>query len=108
MNDENPLSIVSDLRDWAEEIKEFMDDPDLSDTLDLVIKIIAKPNVPQANVAVVVVKLQALALKFRTQYNAYMGFKKGTTDAAMRKNMYRGVYEGIDRLVDALKYLVKS
>jgi hypothetical protein len=105
--DDNPLVQVSNLKEWAEDLKEFMHDDDLSKALDLVVKIIAKPNVPQQQVATVCVELEAIALKFHLQYYAYMGFKKGTENAAMYKNMYRGAYEGIHRLVDALKYLVK-
>jgi hypothetical protein len=105
--EDNPLVQASDLQEWAQELKELLDDKDFSDCMDLVIKIIAKPHIPQQQVAITCVRLSAFSLKFRTQYNAYMGFKKGTADAAIKKNMYRGVYEGIDKLVDSLKYLVK-
>lgn len=106
--DDNPLVIADGLyREWAQEVKDYMQDEDLNRMLDLVVKIIANPNVPQQKVAVLCVQLEAMALKFRTQFSAYMSYKKGTTEANMRKNHYKEIYTGIDRLVDSLKYLVK-
>jgi len=106
--DENPLLTVDKLyREWAQEVKDYMNDEDLGKCIDLVVKVIANPNVPQSKVAVLCVQLEAYALKFRTQFSAYMSYKKGTTEANMKKNHYKELYTGIDRLVDSLKYLVK-
>lgn len=106
--DENPLLLTDAVqRQWAREIKEYMDDEDLSATLDLVLKVIEKPNVPQQHVAVLCTQLEAYAIKFRLMFTAYMSYKKGTTEANMKKNHYKELYTGIDRLVDSLKYLVR-
>lgn len=108
MSEENPLITTNDLyREWAQEVKDYMDDEDLSKCLDYVVKVIANPNVPPHKVAQVCVQLEAYAIKFRLQYSAFMSYKKGTTEANMRKNHYKELYTGIDRLVDSLKYLVK-
>lgn len=93
--------------EWAENAAEFMDDEDFGKVLDLAIKIIAGEIPESSKVAVTCVRLEAYALKFRTMYSSYMGFLKGTSDANMKKNMYKELYTGIDRLVDALKYLVR-
>lgn len=108
MADENPLTQVSEISQaWAELAKEFMEDEEFSKTLDFVIKIIAKPNVPQQQVAGVIVQLQAYAVKFRIQYGAHMSYLKGTDGASAKKNLYKYLYDGIENLVDALKYLVR-
>jgi len=106
--DENPLVITDGLADtWEKLAKEFVDDKDFGECLDLVVKIIAKPNVPQTQVAVLLVQLQAYAVKFRMMFTGHMSYLKGTTEANMKKNHYKELYSGLDKLVDALKYLVK-
>ena len=105
---DNPLVQADGLyRAWSQEVKEYMQDEDLDTTLDIVVKMIANPNIPPQKVAAVCVQLEAMALKFRTQYSAFMSYKKGTTEANMKKNHYKELYTGIDRLVDSLKYLAK-
>lgn len=111
MNDDriesNPLVQVSNLRGWEEEAKEFMQDEEFSRCLDLVVQVIAKPNVPQQQVAMLIVQLQAYAVKFRLLYGANMSYLKGTENASAKKNIYKYVYDGIENLVDALKYLIR-
>jgi phosphodiesterase/alkaline phosphatase D-like protein len=106
---DNPLVITNDLHDtWDQLAKDFMQDEDFSKTLDSVVKIIAEGgNVPKDKVAVLCVKLEAYAIKFRIMFTGYMSYLKGTTEANMKKNHYKEMYTGLDRLVDALKYLMK-
>ena len=106
--EDNPVVMVEELRaQWALETSEFMEDENLDYVLDTVIRILHGDVPDPAKVALVIVKLEAHALKFRTRYTSYMGFLKGTDDANMKKNMYKELYTGIDRLVDALKYMVR-
>lgn len=106
--EENPLVLVSAVnKEWANEVKRYMDDEDFGQCIDLVIKVISKPNVPQQHVASLVTQLQAYSVKFRMMYVGYMSYLKGTDQANMKKNHYKELYTGIDRLVDSLKYLVK-
>lgn len=106
--EDNPLVQASNLRaTWVTESTEFMQDEDFGKVLDLVVKIIAGEIPEPAKIARVCAKLEAYALKFRNQYSAYMSYKKGTTDANMKKNHYKEMYTGIDRLVDSLKYVVR-
>lgn len=105
---ENPLIQTDGLKKaWAEAAKDFMEDDDFSETLDLVVKIMAKPNVPPQQVGVLIVRLQAHAIKMRVMYGSYMSYLKGTDGASAKKNLYKYLYDGIENLVDALKYLVK-
>lgn len=112
---DNPLVIISELKGmmmearerWVDEVDDFMDDDDVVMVLNNTARMIAGEVPDPAKVALVLVKLEAAALKFRTQYSAYMSYKKGTTEANMKKNMYKELYTGIDRLVDSLKYVAK-
>ena len=105
---DNPLVQSSQLRTvWAQEATDFMDDEDFGKVLDLVVKIIAGQIPEPAKIAATCARLEAYALKFRMQYSAFMSYKKGTADANMKKNHYKELYTGIDRLVDSLKYVVR-
>lgn len=104
----NPLVITDKIAThWEDGIKKFMQDEEFSECLDLVIKVIANPNVPQQQVAVLIAQLSAYAVKFRLMFSGYMSYLKGTDEANMKKNHYKEFYYGIDNLVDALKYLIK-
>lgn len=105
---DNPLVISSNLRkEWVEETVDYMDDEDFGKVLDIVARIISGEVPEPAKVALVCSRLEAYAVKFRMQFVAYMSFKKGTHEANMKKNHYKELYTGIDRLVDALKYVVR-
>lgn len=106
--EDNPLVQTSNLRnEWAKEAAEFMGDEDFGKVLDLTTKIIAGEIPDPVKIAAVCARLSAYSIKFRMQYSAFMSYKKGTTDANMKKNHYKELYTGIDRLVDALKYVVR-
>ena len=111
---DNPLVMVSELKKimearekWVQEVDDFMDDEDVVSVLNTAARMIAGEIPEPAKVALVLVKLEACALKFRTQYTAFMSYKKGTTDANMFKNHYKELYTGIDRLVNSLKYVAR-
>ena len=105
---DNPLVQTSELRaEWAQETADYMNDEDFGKVLDLVTKIIAGDIPEPSKIAAVCARLEAYAIKFRMEFVAYMSFKKGTTEANMKKNHYKELYVGIDRLVDSLKYVVR-
>jgi hypothetical protein len=112
---DNPLVIINEIKrimmeakaKWAEEVEEFLDNEDVVYALNAAVQMIAGQIPEPSKIALVVARLQAISLMCRTQYSAYMSFKKGTTEANMKKNMYKEIYTGIDRLVDALKYVTK-
>lgn len=114
---DNPIVITSAIRSvmkeatdnpvWADELSQFIEDEDVDKVIQLVLKII-DGDIPDANkIAVICARLEAYNIKFRTQFSAYMSYKKGTTEANMKKNHYKELYTGIDRLVDSLKYLMR-
>jgi hypothetical protein len=85
------------------EMSEFMQDEDLDIALDLIIKLIMKPDVPSAKTPELIIRLQALSAKFAMLSRYYTTFEKGG-DASKKKNVYYSANAAIDKLVDALKY----
>lgn len=112
---DNPMVIVSEARKlmtearekWVDEVHGYMDDDDVLSVLNMVARMIAGEVPEPSKIALVCARLSATSLKFRTQYSAYMSYKKGTTEANMKKNHYKEMYTGIDKLVDSLKWVAK-
>jgi hypothetical protein len=113
---DNPLVITSEINmllmeakdKWAKDTTDFLDDEDVKAVLKKVLAIISGESIDYDKVPLLMVQLEAYNVKFRDRFSAYMGPQKGTTDANMKKNHYKELYTGIDRLVDALKYLVRG
>ena len=97
---------VSELTEFNE-LKEFMNDPDLDEALDLIVKLISKPDVPSMKALELIVKLQALSAKFAMLARYYTSFEKGA-DASKKKNVYYSVADAIDKLAAAVKYSVRT
>jgi hypothetical protein len=93
------VSFVTEFNDMSE----FMKDKDLDQALDLIIKLISKPDVPPGTAPSLIVKLQAISAKLAMQARYYTTFEKGG-DNSKKKNTYYTAAEAIDKLVDALKY----
>jgi len=96
------ISKVTEFNDMSE----YMQDPDLDQALDLIIKLISKPDVPSATAHTLIVKLQAISAKLSMQARYYTTFLKGGENSK-KKNTYYTASESIDKLVDALKYAAK-
>jgi len=93
------ISSITEFNDMCE----FMQDKDLDTALELIIKLITKPDVPSNKAPDLIVKLQAISAKFAMQARYYTTFEKGG-DSSKKKNTYYTAADTIDKLVDALKY----
>jgi hypothetical protein len=102
MIDKPVIEIINELTEFND-IKEFMNDKDLDYALDLMIKLIAKPDVPSSKAPDLIVKMQALSAKFSMLARFYTTFEKGGENSK-KKNVYYTAEEAINKLVDALKY----
>jgi len=105
MTEKPVIELISELTEFND-IKQFMNDPDLDYALDLIIKLIAKPDVPSSKAPDLIVKMQALSAKFAIMSRFYTTFEKGGENSK-KKNVYYTAEEAINRLVDALKYSAK-
>jgi hypothetical protein len=87
------------------EISEFMQDEELTKALVAVAKLIANPDIPPAKATLLIVQLQAYATKFAMLASWYSHVKK---DERAKKNIYYSAKDTMERLVDALKYTVRT
>ena len=109
LDNSNPVVTVSRVTEFND-LNDFMKDPDLDAVLDLVIRMIAKPDVPPVKAAALLVQLQALSFKFSMLSTTYSTIKKGPPGSPNnnRKNIYYTVSSSLDSLVAALKFLAKT
>jgi len=101
------ISRVQDILD----LHAVMQDDEFQNALDLALSYLVAPSdrLPNAaKVAVTMAQLSAYAALFRVQFANYMGFQKSDPDRTGKKNAYKELYQGIDNLVDSLKYLARQ
>lgn len=98
----NILENISEITE-LNEISQYMNDPDLDAAMELIIKLIAKPDVPASRAPEIITRLQAIAAKLAIMSRYYTTFEKGP-EASKKKNVYYTTAEAINKLVDALKY----
>lgn len=103
--EDNPLVLISSMRN---DIVAYTGDERYGEILDIATRLISGefPN-DDAKLKMLIIKLEAMAINFRMQYVSFMGMYKGTKDANMKKNFARSMYEGLNDLAAALKYMVK-
>lgn len=100
--DSTVLEHISKITEFND-MSNYMNDVDLDQALDLIIKLISKPDVPPGTAPSLIVKLQAISAKLAMQARYYTTFEKGGENSK-KKNTYYTAAEAIDKLVDALKY----
>lgn len=107
--DKSILSMISEISEFMELHLYFKDD-DVDEALGTLIRLIAKPNVPATTAAPLVVKLQALSSKFALMGKVYMLYDLDITkeEKTRRKNMLLTFSAELEKLSNAVKYLVKS
>jgi hypothetical protein len=91
---DSPLSLISEVTEFND-LSEFMQDPDLDEALHLLLKIIARPDIPPVKAQAIIIKLQAISAKFQMMSTIYTTILKGKagTDEYTKKNVYfKGAY----------------
>jgi hypothetical protein len=105
----NTLEYLSELQDLVD-LNDFMADEELGEAMDLAMKCIAKPDMPPAKARTALLRMQALAFRFRMQAATYTYIHTGKagTPENVKKNVYFAASEQCDKLAQTLKYLVKE
>ena len=106
LTDKPTIELISELTEFND-MKAYMNDPDLDYALDLIIKLIAKPDVPSSKAPELIIKIQALSAKFAIMSRYYTTFEKGGENAK-KKNVYYTAEEALNNLAAALKYSMKG
>jgi hypothetical protein len=101
---ENTVDILNSITQFND-ISEYMQDEELTKVLVIVSKLIANPDVPPAKATLLITQLQAYSSKFAMLAAWYSHVKK---DERAKKNIYYTAREAVDKLVDALKYNVRT
>jgi hypothetical protein len=102
--DETTIDYLNKVSEFTE-LAEFMDDEEFTQALVMVAKMIAKPDIPPAAAAKLIVQLQVYSAKCAMMAAYYANVKKGNT---AKKNVYYSAREALDKLSDALKYVARS
>ena len=106
--DKNPLEFISDITEFND-LHDYMKDEQLDRAMSVIIKLLANPDIPAAKAPTLIIELQAISAKFgmlSSYYSTIAKDKAGTVNNN-KKNIYYSVKESIDKLVDALKYVVR-
>lgn len=108
--EESTLARISQVQEFRE-VHEFLsDDPNVIEALDLVVKFVAREELPTpARAAVLVTKLQGLSADFAIKATVYATVKKDRagTEYNMRKNVYYTLADQMDKLAAAMKIVAK-
>ena len=104
----NTLELISSITEFND-LHEFMKDEHLDKTLAVVVKLLMNPDVPSAKAPLLIIELQALSTKFAMMASVYSTILKDKAGSVNnnKKNIYYSAKESIDKLVDALKYVVR-
>jgi hypothetical protein len=106
--DKNTLELISSITEFND-LHEYMGDDQLDKALAIVVKLLMNPDVPSAKAPHLIIELQAMSTKFSmmaSYYSTIAKDKAGTTNNN-KKNIYYSAKESIDKLVYALKYVVR-
>lgn len=108
VEDKNTLELISSITEFND-LHDYMQDESLDKALSIVVKLLMNPDVPAAKAPHLIIELQALSTKFgmlAAYYSTIAKDKAGTANNN-KKNIYYSTRECIDKLVDALKYVVR-
>jgi len=107
-NDKNTLELISTITEFND-LHEFLKDEHLDKTMAVVVKLLMNPDVPAAKAPQLIIELQAMSTKFAMLASVYSTIAKDKTGSVNnnKKNIYYSMKESTDKLVDALKYVVK-
>ena len=86
------------------EIAEFMDDKELTTSLEMIAKLILKPDIPINIATIEIVRLQAIAAKLSLKATWMANVDKNNR---AKKNIYYTAAESVNNLVSALKYVTR-
>ena len=108
MSETNSLELISTITEFND-LHEFMKDEQLDKAMAIVVKLLMNPDIPAAKAPLLIIELQAMSTKFAILASVYstIAKDKAGTPNNNKKNIYYSAKESIDKLVDALKYVVR-
>lgn len=110
MEHSDAILLVDQVNDLVD-VNDFMQDEQFTMALAYAIKCMLSPEeINHSNAHRLIIRLQAYALKFALLGTTYATVSKGAagTTNNHKKNIYKTTSVALDRLVDALKYVVRN
>jgi len=108
MNDsEAVIELISKVTEFND-IHSQITDEDLDTALAMIVKLIAKPDIPIGSAPRLVVSMQALSAKFAVLARYYTSFENKGPENSKKKNLYYTLASETDKLASAVKYLAKT
>lgn len=104
---EDIIDILNSIHEFKQ-LHDLVQDDELDTALAAVVQLISKPDVSAGEVPRAIVKLQALSAKFAFAATYYKTFGKSGANERYKKDVYYTARDAIDKLVDALKYVVRA
>jgi hypothetical protein len=104
MVENNESKTTLDMINGLAEISEYMKDEELDTALTMIAKLILRPDIPINVATIEIVRLQAIAAKMSFKATWMANVEKNDRPA---KNLYYTAAAEIDKIVNALKFLIK-
>jgi hypothetical protein len=86
------------------EIAEYINDPELTQALEFIAKVILKPDIPVQVAVTELVRLQAIQMKLSLRATWLANVEKGDRS---KKNLYYTAADSLQQFCQTLKYVVK-
>ena len=86
------------------EVAKYLDDPQVTEALGLIVKLMQSPDVPPQKAGPLIVKCEALGAKFKTMATYHTHINKVDRQ---KKNVLYSLAQSMEQLASALKYLLK-
>jgi hypothetical protein len=98
------MTTTIEMIDGLYDISEYMEDKELSQALEFIAKIILKPDIPPQVATLEIVRLQAIAAKMQMRATWMANVDKSDRS---KKNIYFTTAAELDKIVAALKFILK-
>lgn len=103
MAEQTTAEALNGVAEFAE-LSGYMNDPEFTQALEMIVKVMANPDIPPHKARSLIVWCEAMSAKFGMLASYYAHIKR---DDRAKKNMYFTGKESMQRLADSLKYVFK-
>lgn len=86
------------------EVANYLDDPQVTEALMLIVKLMNQPDVPPQKAGPLIVRVEAMSAKFKTMAVYHTHINKADRQ---KKNVLYSLAQSMAQLSSALKYLLK-
>lgn len=109
LNDMDTIELINMVAEFND-VHEFMHDEQVDRALELIVRVITKPDIPPHKAVALVAELQALSSKFAVLAAWYSTAAKGRAGSEnhTKKNIYYSLRDATEKLSDSVKYSARA